>query len=103
MTPEAKTLALAELYIGSGLIAEATQLLEAATGSQTPAVHYLLGELYAQVELFPQAVASYQQVNKLALITKDTEAQAMAADRLAELYHVLGLEDKAAYWSKQAR
>lgn len=103
LTPEAKTLALAELYIGRGLIAEATQLLEAARGSQIPAVHYLLGELYAQVELFPQAVASYQQASKLALITKDTEAQAMAADRLTEVYHVLGQEDKAAYWSKQAR
>lgn len=102
LTPEAKTLALVELYIGRGLIAEATQLLEAATGSQIPAVHYLLGELYAQVELFPQAVANYQQASKLAIITKDTEAQAMAAYRLAEVYQVLGQEDKAAYWSKQA-
>ena len=102
LPPEAKTLALAELYIGRGLIAEATQLLETATGSQIPAVHYLLGELYAQVELFTQAVASYQQASKLAQIYKDTEAQAMAAYRLAEVYQVLGEEDKAAYWSKQA-
>ena len=102
LTSEAKTLALAELYIGRGLIAEATQLLEAATGSQIPAVHYLLGELYAQIELFPQAVASYQQASKLALINKDTEAQAMAAYRLAEVYQVLGQEDKASYWLKQA-
>lgn len=101
---EAKILALVELYIGQELIAEATEQLETvAAGSQTAAIHYLLGDLYAQVELFPQALLSYQQAVKLAKITKDIEGQAMAAYRLGEVYTVLGNPDKAAYWLQQAR
>jgi len=47
-----KNLALVELYIGQGLLAEATELLEAAVarGSQT-AIYYILAPI--SVELFP--------------------------------------------------
>ncbi|MCC5624280.1 lipopolysaccharide assembly protein LapB [Nostoc sp. CHAB 5715] len=92
LTDDAKTLAQAELYIGQGLIAEATEILSASTvkDSQTAAIYYILGDLYAQVQLLPQAEASYIKAMKLATIVNDQEGQTVVATRLAQLYEALG-------------
>lgn len=102
---DAKTLALAELYIGQGLIAEVPELLEAlvAKRTKTAVVYYILGGLYAQVELFHQAQKSYLQAVDLATTAKDIEGQAAAAARLGEVEEILGNLDTAAYWRKQAQ
>lgn len=105
LTDEAKSLALAEVYIGQGLLAEATELLEAAVtkGSKTGAVYYMLGDLYSQVESFRQAEASYLKAVEMATATKDIEGEAVVAARLAQLYTVLGDSDRASGWLKQSK
>lgn len=102
---EAKTLALADLYIGQELIAEAIELLEAAVakGSKTAAVYYTLGDLYAQVELLRQAEGNYLKAVELARTANDIEGQAAAAARLGEVYAALGNSHKAIHWLKQAQ
>lgn len=105
LTSDAKYLALAEVYIGQGLVAEATELLEAsvARGSQIAATYYTLGDLYAHLELFQLAEKNYLHAERLAAIGKDLEARAKAASRLAEVNWIVGSEEKAAYWSNQAQ
>jgi len=105
LTGDAKVLAVAEIYIGQGLIADAVDLLEADvnSGSQIAAVHYILGNLYAQGQLFFQAEKSYLKAVELAVANRDVEGQAAAATRLAQVYQIVGEEAKAAYWSKQAQ
>jgi len=105
LASDAKTLALAELYIGQGLIAEATSLLEAAAagGSRLGAIYYTLGELDANSELFPQAEENYFKAEELARSAGDTEGQASAATRLSQVFNLLGNSDRARYWSKQAQ
>ncbi len=102
---DAKTLALAEIDIGQGLIAEATDLLEAAVarGSRTASVYYTLGELYANAELFRQAEGNYFKASKLAKAANDIEGQATSAARLSQVYNLLGKSDQAKYWSKHAQ
>lgn len=105
LTAEAKTLAVVEVYVGQGLIAEATELLEALVtkGSKTGAVYQTLGDLYAQIELFRQAEANYLKAVELAITAKDMEGQAVAAARLAQVEQLLGNSAEAAYWRKQAQ
>lgn len=105
LTNDQKTLALAEIYIGQGLIAEAIELLEAsvASDSQLAAVYYTLGSLYTHLELFSQAEKSYQQAVHLAKTVNDLEGHSAAAARLGEVYAVLGNSAKAAYWLQQAQ
>ncbi len=105
LTDEAKTLALAELYIGQELIAEAMELLSGLVtkGSKTAAVYYMLGNLYAQAQLFYQAEASYLKAVPLATTANNIEGQAVAAAKLAQVYAVLGKSDAATYWHQQAQ
>lgn len=105
LTEEAKSLAQVELYVGQGLIAEATELLEALVtkGSKTATVYHMLGDLYAQMQLFRQAKRNYLQAVALATTAKDIEGQAAAAARLWEVEKALGNSDTAAYWLKQAK
>lgn len=105
LADEAKTLALADLYIGQELIAEAIELLEVAVakGSKTAAVYYTLGDLYAQVELLRQAEGNYLKAVELATTAKNIEGQAAAAARLGEVYAALGNSDKASRWLKEAQ
>lgn len=105
LTEEAKTLAIAEVYIGQGLIAEATELLEALVdqGSKTAAIYQMLGDLFAQVQLSHHAQRNYLQAVDLATTAKDIEGQAVAAARLAEVEQFLGNLDTAVYWRKQAQ
>ncbi len=105
LADEAKTIALAELYIGQELIAEAIELLEAlvARGSKTAAVYYTLGDLYGQGELLSLAEGNYLKAVELATTAKDVEGQAAAAARLGEVYKTMGNSDKAIRWLKEAQ
>jgi hypothetical protein len=105
LNDEAKALAIAEVYIGQGLIAEATELLEAlvAKGTKAAAVYHMLGDLYAQVDWLRRAQSNYLQAVDLATTAKDIEGQAAAAARLAEVEEALGNLDTATYWRKQAQ
>lgn len=105
LSDEEKTLAVAEIYLAQGLIAEATELLEVsvAKGSQTAAVYYILGNLYTHLELFRQAEKTFLQAVKLATTTNDIEGQLVASARLWELYTELGESDAAIYWHKQTQ
>lgn len=105
LTLEAKTLAIADLYIGQELIAEAIELLEAlvAKESKIAAVYYTLGDLYAQVESLRQAEKNYLKAVELAMTAKEIEGQAAAAARLGEVYAALGNSDKAIRWLQEAQ
>lgn len=105
LSDDAKTLAQANLYIGQGLIAEATEILSASTAknSKTAAIYYILGDLYAQIELLSQAEASYLKAMELATTVNDQEGQAVVATRLAQLYKALGNSVEADYWLKSAQ
>lgn len=105
LTDEEKTLAIATLFIGQGLIAPAIEKLESAVanGSQTAAIYYTLGNLYAQLELFYQAEENYLKAVQWSTNTRDLEAQAVAATKLAEVYRVVGEPEKTDYWLKQAQ
>ncbi len=102
---DAKTLALADLYIGQELIAEAVEVLEAsvAKGSQTAAVYHTLGDLYGQLELLSQAEKHYLKAFELATTADDLDGQAAAATRLGEVYAALGNSDEASRWQKEAQ
>ncbi len=105
LAEEAKTLALADLYIGQELIAEAIELLEAsvAKGSQTAAMYYTLGELYGQVEFLGEAEKNYLKAFKLATTANDIEGQAAAAARLGKMYELMGNSDQATRWLQEAQ
>ena len=105
LSEEAKALALADLYIGHELIAEALEVLEAsvAKGSKTAAIYHTLGDLYGQIELLSQAEKHYLKAFELATTTDNIEGQANAAARLGEVYAALGNSDEASRWQKEAQ
>jgi len=72
LTATAFALALAHLYSKHGLFAEAIATLETLleNGTQTAAIHRILGELYEQVGLIPLAHQHYQQ-HPIALTSKE--------------------------------
>ncbi len=105
LAEEANTLALADLYIGQELIAEALEVLEAsvAKGSQTAAIYHTLGDLYGQMELLSQAEKHYLKAFELATTANNIEGQADAAARLGEVYAALGNLEEASRWQKEAQ
>lgn len=105
LSDEEKTLAITTLFIGQGLIAPAIERLEFAivNGSQTPVIYYTLGNLYAQLELFPQAKENYLKAVQRSTNIGDIEGQVAAATKLGEIYQVIGESEKATYWLKQAQ
>jgi tetratricopeptide (TPR) repeat protein len=105
LSEEANALALADLYIGQELIAEAVEVLEAsvAKGSQTAAIYHTLGDLYGQMELLSQAEKHYLNAFELATTADNIEGQANAAARLGEVYAALGSSDEASRWQKEAQ
>jgi tetratricopeptide (TPR) repeat protein len=104
LTDEEQALALANLYIGQGLIPDAIDLLEpiAKRGSQMAAIYYTLGELYAAVELLEPAEEYYSQAVELAASANNLEGQATAAARLGEICAVRGNSDMAKRWFEKA-
>ncbi|MBD0363728.1 MAG: tetratricopeptide repeat protein [Coleofasciculus sp. C3-bin4] len=102
---DAKALALADLYIGQELIAEAVEVLEASVvkGSQTAAMYHTLGDLYGQMELLSQAEKYYLKAFELAMTANDIEGQGAAAARLGEVYAAMGNSEEASRWQKEAQ
>jgi len=102
---EARAFALAQVYAGYGLIAEAIETLEALleTGSQTAAVYRALGDFYRQTELSLLAQARYLDAIELAAAAGDVEGQAAAQVGLGEVYATLGQHDLADEQLRQAR
>jgi hypothetical protein len=94
---EAEAYALAHLYAGYNLIAEAVDLLEtlADGGSQEAAVYRTLGDLYHRIGVERLAEAHYLSSSKLAAKIGDVEGQAISLAGLGEVYISLGNKDQA--------
>lgn len=101
-TQEAEGLALAYLYQRYDLKAEAIALLEGLVQgrSETVAVYQLLGDLYLEVGLNPQAKRPYLRALELAEGTEDLEGQAEAQVGLGQ---VEGEKTEAIEWLTQAQ
>ncbi len=105
LAKEAEALALAYLYIGYELRAEAIETLEALVkeGSQTAAVYRTLGALYEKVGLSRLALTRYLKTAELAAAAKDVEEQAVATVGLGNAYEAIGNVEAARRWLAQAR
>ena len=103
LTKEAEGLALAHLYRGNNLQAEAIELLEGLVkgGSQTVAVYRLLGDIYQQGGLSRLAKERYLKALELA-DAGDVEGQAAIQAGLGEADYALGNEDEAVQWLEKA-
>ena len=102
---EAKTFALASLYVSHNLIAEAVETLEAlvAGGSQRGAVYRTLGDLYWRSGLTRLAEERYLQSVRLAQAAQDLEGEAAAQEGLGKVYEAIGNVREAAHWLDRAR
>ncbi len=96
-------MALAHLYRGNDLQAEAIELLEGLVkgGSQTVAVYRLLGDIYQQGGLSRLAKERYLKALELAG-AGNVEGQAAIQAELGEADYALGNEDKAVQWLEKA-
>lgn len=105
LASEALALALAHLYIGYELKAEAQETLEVLVkqGSQTAAVYSTLGALYDDVGLSRLALTRYSRAAELSVAVGDLEGQAVAAAGLGEVYQTIGNIEAAKHWLTQAR
>lgn len=101
---ESKALAIAHLYAGQGLMAEAIDKLErfAHNGSRTAATYRLLGELYLQIGLPLQAENHYLQAITLSNNINDIEGRTIAQAGLAEVYKAINNKKEAHHWFSQA-
>jgi hypothetical protein len=103
LPPEAEAYALAHLYAGHNLIAEAVDLLETLVenGSQEAAVYRTLGDLYHRIGVERLAEEHYLKASELARQMGDVEGSAVALASLGEVYISLGNKDQAlAYWQQ---
>jgi tetratricopeptide (TPR) repeat protein len=105
LSSEAETFALAELYAGHGLIAEAIEILEdlVKDGSQQTAVHQALADLYKDIGLLLLAEPRYLEAAKLAEARGNPEAQAAIQASLGEVYVTLNNTNEAIRWLTQAQ
>jgi len=105
LSPETETLALAYLYEGNNLKAEAIALLQPLSQqkSQNRVVYSLLGDLLLQTSLNQQAQQAYQQALALAQKSGDQEGEAEAQSGLGEANFGLKNEDEALSWFKKAQ
>ena len=101
---EAEAFALAQLYAGQGLIAEAIETLEAlaTTGNQETAVYRVLGDLYQRIGLNPMGEKYYLKAIELASAEGDVEGLAAAQAGLGEIYVELENVSEAINWLEQA-
>ncbi|GAB4370081.1 MAG: hypothetical protein Kow00121_10510 [Elainellaceae cyanobacterium] len=116
LTKSGEAIAIAQVYQsiaqpntlppeGAGLVTEAIPILEAAieSGSSSPYLHRLLGDLYLQVGLLEQATEQYQQVLNLTDSMSDLPSRATAQVGLANLAAERGDRVEAERWLRQAR
>jgi predicted negative regulator of RcsB-dependent stress response len=105
LSPEAETLALAYLYEGNNLKAEAIALLQPLSQqkSQNRVVYSLLGDLLLQTNLNQQAQQAYEQALALAQKSGDQEGEAEAQSGLGEASFGLGKKEEALSWLKKAQ
>jgi hypothetical protein len=104
LTDEAKALALAQLYQGYNLEAEAIEVLLPLAEEQTQvaAVYRLLAELYLKSGLNLLAESNYQQADDLSRSTNDIEGQALSQVGMGEAEAALGKKDAAIQQLTQA-
>jgi tetratricopeptide (TPR) repeat protein len=104
LSADARAFALAQLYAGHQLYAEAIELLEqSAANDQAANVSRALGELYQQVGLLIQAESSYSRAVELAEGVGDLESATSARARLGEVYLALGNKNESRIWFTQAQ
>jgi hypothetical protein len=105
LSPEAETLALAYLYEGNDLKAEAIALLQSLSQqkSQNRVVYSLLGDLLLQTGLNQQAKQAYEQALSLAQKSGDREGEAESQSGLGEASFGLGKKEEALSWLKKAQ
>jgi hypothetical protein len=105
LTAEAKDFALAQFYVGEGLIAEAIEMLKmlVEVGNQQAVVHQALADLYAKIGLLLLAEPRYTEAVVLAEQQGNIEALADIQTGLGEVYFGLGDEDKAIDWFTRAQ
>jgi hypothetical protein len=105
LSPDAETLALAYLYEGNNLKAEAIALLQSFSQqkSQNRVVYSLLGDLFLQTNLNQQAKQAYEQALTLAQKSGDQEGEAEAQSGLGEANFGLGKKEEALSWLKKAQ
>jgi tetratricopeptide (TPR) repeat protein len=106
LSDEAEAFALAQLYAGRGLIAEAIENLEGLVegGSQQAAVHQALADLYAQIGLVLLAEPRYLEAVGLAEAEGNVEGLAAIQASLGEVYYpALNNKDEAIRCLTQAK
>ena len=105
LSDKAKGFALAQLYSGQGLHAEAAELLEGLADAESPAANVCraLGDLYQQVGLPILAESNYTNALDLAEAIGDIEGTAAAQAGLGEVYAALGNKNEAVRWLTQAQ
>jgi tetratricopeptide (TPR) repeat protein len=105
LSPEAEILALAYLYEGNNLKAEAIALLQflSQQKSQNRVVYSLLGDLFLQTSLNQQAKQAYEQALSLTQKSGDQEGEAEAQSGLGEANFGLRKEEDALSWLKKAQ
>lgn len=105
LSEDATAFALAQLYAGHQLYAEAIELLEesTATNDQATNVHRALGQLYQQVGLLMQAEYHYRLAVGIAEEVGDVESAAEAQAKLGEVYLALGNTSEASRWLAEAQ
>ncbi len=104
LSREAEAFALAQLYAGQGLIAEAIEMLEGLVegGSQQSTVHQALAGLYDGIGLVYLAESRYLEAVKLAEAEGNVESLAAVQASLGEVYVTLDNTDEAIQWLTQA-
>jgi hypothetical protein len=104
LSSEAEAFAIAQLYAGNGLIAEAIDILEGLVeeGSQQAAVHQALADLYASIGLNLQAEPRYLEAIQMAEAEGNVESQAAIKASLGEVYVKLNNMDEAVSWLTEA-
>jgi len=105
LSSEAEALALARLYAGHGLIAEAVEILEGLVeeGSQQAAIHQALADLYGEIGLTLLAEPRYLEAVELAEAEGNVEGLAAAQACLGEIYAGLNNAEEAVRWLSQAQ
>jgi hypothetical protein len=105
LSADATAFALAQLFSGHQLYAEAIELLEnsAATNDRATNVYRALGDLYQHVGLLMQAEARYLRAVEIAEAVGDIESGTAAKAKLGEVYLALGNKTEAREWLTQAQ